>query len=40
MIAFSILAIIVVLIIGVILFTGVRIISQNMVGMVSVLGKY
>ncbi|MCU7537996.1 SPFH domain-containing protein [Weissella cibaria] len=40
MIVFSILAIIVVLIIGVILFTGVRIIPQNMVGMVSVLGKY
>ncbi|MGL5687264.1 SPFH domain-containing protein [Weissella cibaria] len=40
MIVFSILVIIVVLIIGVILFTGVRIIPQNMVGMVSVLGKY
>ncbi|KIU19187.1 SPFH domain-containing protein [Weissella cibaria] len=40
MIVFSILAIIVVLIIGVILFTGVRIIPQNMVGMVSVLSKY
>lgn len=40
MIVFSILAIIVVLIIEVILFTGVRIIPQNMVGMVSVLGKY
>lgn len=40
MIVFSILALIVVLIIGVILFTGVRIIPQNMVGMVSVLGKY
>lgn len=40
MIVFSILAIIVVLIIGLILFTGVRIIPQNMVGMVSVLGKY
>lgn len=40
MIVFSILAINVVLIIGVILFTGVRIIPQNMVGMVSVLGKY
>ncbi|MDU2151741.1 MAG: SPFH domain-containing protein, partial [Weissella confusa] len=40
MILFSVLIVLLLIILAFVVFTGIRIIPQNMVGMVSVLGKY